>query len=271
MNKSPQNPDQSRSRDPVSVMHNTKLTGLNCRHLTPSDFELCDTNDAAFRRQGYDGSRFSPTVETYGVFQIAYDFFNQELFQWRLPPCLITLQRKSKRTRAFFAADRFSNTAGATTDEIALNPRHFKHRTFLEVMSTFVHEMVHLSQHHHGHRSRNGYHTRAWAEEMELVGLRPSDTGRPGGRKTGQQMSHYIISGGRFEEACRKLQASPLAIYWFDADGVFLTPGVVDDPLASTPTDTRSKFTCSVCDANAWGKPSLNLFCGDCNRRMVRC
>lgn len=31
---------------------------------------------------------------------------------------------------------------------------------------------------------------------MEEVGLMPSDTGRPGGRKTGQHMSGYPIQGG---------------------------------------------------------------------------
>ncbi len=42
---------------------------------------------------------------------------------------------------------------------------------------------------------------------MERVGLMPSDTGQPGGRKVGQSMTHYIITGGAFDRACDELNA----------------------------------------------------------------
>ncbi len=213
----------------------------------------------------------SPTVETYGVFLAAYEFFNGELFDGRLPPCLFTLQRRSKRTLGYFVAQRFANTTGETSDEIALNPRHLKHRSFLEVMSTLVHEMVHLWQHHHGRSSRSGYHNKEWAGEMLRLGLHPSNTGAPSGRMTGQQMTHYIIPGGRFERAANKLAAAPLAISWFDADGVFLFQNPRHDPLPSDKSSGRRvKFTCPECKDSAWGKPSLNWFCLDCERPVER-
>ena len=34
---------------------------------------------------------------------------------------------------------------------------------------------------------------------MGAIGLIPSDTGAPGGKQTGQKVSHYIAGGGRFE------------------------------------------------------------------------
>jgi hypothetical protein len=40
----------------------------------------------------------------------------------------------------------------------------------------------------------------AW---MERIGLMPSATGAPGGRRTGQRMTHYIIRGGLFDRAFR--------------------------------------------------------------------
>jgi hypothetical protein len=126
------------------------------------------------------------------MFQTGYDFFNDELFDARLPPCIFTLQRRSKCTLGYFAPDRFANSAGKTADEIAINPRYLKHRPFVEVMSTLVHEMVHLWQHHFGRPSRPRYHNREWAGEMLRLGLRPSDTGAPGGRMVGQRVSHYI-------------------------------------------------------------------------------
>jgi hypothetical protein len=61
--------------------------------------------------------------------------------------------------------------------------------------------MVHLEQHHFGKASRNGYHNKQWAAWMERIGLMPSNTGEPGGKRTGQRMSHYILPDGAFARA----------------------------------------------------------------------
>jgi hypothetical protein len=36
---------------------------------------------------------------------------------------------------------------------------------------------------------------------MERVGLMPSSTGEPGGKRTGQKVSHYILADGPFARA----------------------------------------------------------------------
>ena len=74
-----------------------------------------------------------------------------------------------------------------------------------ETLSTLVHEMVHLWQQHHGKSGRGRYHNREWAEKMKQVGLYPSNTGKPGGREVGQQMTHYVIEGGAFAVAFEAL------------------------------------------------------------------
>jgi hypothetical protein len=119
----------------------------------------------------------NPTEKTYGDLNVAYDFFNNILFDGRLPRCLITMQRRAGAF-GYFAGDRFGTRDGQEkTDEIALNPAHLKERTTQETLSTLVHEMTHLEQHHFGQPSRNGYHNKQWAELMKRVGLFPSDTG----------------------------------------------------------------------------------------------
>ncbi len=143
-----------------------------------------------------------PTKDTYNQLDQAYDHFNQVLFSGTLPPCLITLYRK-KGAYGYFWGDTWNERTGkAVTDEIALNPETFRDRTTPEVLSTLVHEMCHLQQHHFGKASRNGYHNAEWALMMEAAGLVPSDTGEPGGKKTGQRMTHYIEPGGVFRH-CR--------------------------------------------------------------------
>src|SRR5687768_8942428 len=119
----------------------------------------------------------NPTIRTYTGLTLAYKFFNKRLFAGELPPCLITMQRKNK-TYGYFAGRRFGTRDGKEiTDEIALNPTHFRARSTEQGLSTLVHEMAHLWQHHHGTPSRLGYHNRQWAAKMKEVGLMPTDTG----------------------------------------------------------------------------------------------
>lgn len=213
----------------------------------------------------------SPMVELYSALRRAFDFYNAELFDGMLPPCIITLQRKGGRKRriyGYFASKRFGNVAGATTDEIAINPKHLRHRSVIEVLSTLVHEMAHLWQFHFGTPSRGGYHNRQWAEKMLWLGLAPSQTGAPGGRPVGQQMTHYIAPGGRFELATKKLLETDFGIAWFDVDSVVPVP--TDFPEILQPvarSGTRTKFVCG-CGEQAWGKPSLDITCNKCERRM---
>jgi hypothetical protein len=132
-------------------------------------------------------SQINPTKRAYGDLNSAYDFFNRHLFGGALPRCLITMQRTNK-AYGYFAGDRFGALdGGEIADEIALNPSHFASRGTERVLSTLVHEMVHLWQHHRGSPSRNAYHNKEWAAKMREVGLVPSSTGKPGGKETGNR------------------------------------------------------------------------------------
>lgn len=197
-----------------------------------------------------------PTKDTYTQLDKAYGHFNKALFNGLLPPCVMTLHRK-KGAYGYFWGDTWSEREGQNvTDEIALNPETFRDRSIEEVLSTLVHEMCHLQQHHFGKPSRSGYHNKEWAQMMEAVGLIPSDTGRAGGKKTGQKMTHYIETGGDFETACAKLLAQGFTIPW--------QAMTRDEGAAKKKAASKTKYTCPDCDANAWAKPGTNLFCGDC-------
>src|SRR5262249_14968218 len=132
----------------------------------------------------------TPTRRTYTSLDAAYDYFNRKLFAGQLPPCLITMQRH-KGAYGYFSGQRFASLDDPkeVTDEIALNPATFGSRTPPEILSTLVHEMVHLWQHHFGKPSRRTYHNKEWAAKMKAVGLVPSDSGEPGGKETGQHMT----------------------------------------------------------------------------------
>lgn len=204
----------------------------------------------------------NPTTQTYTSLTAAYEFFNRELFSGRLPACLITMQRH-KGAFGFFSGERFAKTSDPKeiTDEIALNPVHFATRKPVEVLSTLVHEMVHLWQHHFGERPRRGYHDRQWAAKMLAVGLIPTDTGEAGGKLTGQHVTHLIEEEGHYARAVEKLLREHPAILYHDR-------AREDDEVRKKKTASKTKYTCPRCGLNAWAKPEAPLVCGACQEPM---
>ncbi|MGQ3054709.1 MAG: SprT-like domain-containing protein [Roseateles sp.] len=224
-----------------------------------------------------------PTHEAYSELEMAYDHFNDALYEGQLPKCLLTFQR-DKRSYGYFASERFVNSSGVKTDEIAMNPAMFAVIPAAEIMQTLVHEMAHQWQFHFGKPGRRSYHNKEWGAKMEAIGLMPSNTGEPGGKKVGEQMMDYIIEGGRFEAACNEL-LSRLAITWRDrlpvqklvdqvmagtVEGVEAADLIAMGVELETPASksNRRKYSCSKCGVNAWGKPNLNLICGECQERL---
>lgn len=196
-----------------------------------------------------------PTKELFGTLQNAYDYFNEHLFGSELPPCMVIIHRK-RNAHGYFWGEQFNNESDKKLDEIALNPETMD-RPNNVLFSTLVHEMCHLWQHHFGKVSRRGYHNKQWANKMEEVGLMPSVTGKPDGKKTGQRVTHYIIDSGAYETVFNQWQGQTFD-KWF-------TKPQMKKAVAQT---SKQKFTCPDCQQNAWAKPSASLVCGDCNQPM---
>ncbi|HGT2939564.1 TPA: SprT-like domain-containing protein [Klebsiella pneumoniae] len=189
-----------------------------------------------------------PTQQTYEELQVAYDHFN-----------------------------------------IAMNPAYFAVCPPEEIMQTLVHEMAHLWQYHFGKPGRRGYHNKEWADKMEAIGLMPSSTGKPGGARTGDSMADYAIEGGQFMDEYNKLMQDDFRISWMDrfpardrlleaiasgnadqfaGDLEAMGIEVGEDGELTIKNENKSnriKYTCSMCETNIWGKPDLNVMCGDCN------
>ena len=107
---------------------------------------------------------------------------------------------------------------------------------------------------------RNPYHNAEWAARMKAIGLIPSNTGEPGGRETGQKMTHHIDPDGPYERAYARLE-SPRILYKDVHDAGELTS-------RRKKAASKTKYTCPGCEANARAKPGMNLICGDCSEEM---
>jgi len=195
------------------------------------------------------------TEREYKAFQKAYEFFNAELFSKELPNVLVTLQRHAK-SKGYFAADRFAGRVDKmTAHELAMNPDLFKGRSDAEILSTLVHEMVHVWQKTHGTQPRAGYHDKQWAGKMKEIGLQPTTTGEPDGKETGQNMTHYIIASGGYERAYVKLAKTGFMLNW-QSETV--------KKERKQKSESKTKYTCPTCKTNAWAKPQTSLICGAC-------
>ena len=195
-----------------------------------------------------------PTKMTYAALQAAWRHFNKQLFADQLPPCLVTLQRK-QNALGYFAHEKFEHrTDHSTTDEIALNPQGILHRKPEQTLSTLVHEMCHLEQHHFGKPGRGRYHNKEWADMMTALGLEPTSTGKPGGKRTGDRVTHMIVAGGPFDVACQAFLAKHEGLLWGDR------------PVESKGGGgKRSKYVCPAedCGLAAWARPGVQIHCAE--------
>jgi len=103
----------------------------------------------------------------------------------------------------------------------------------------------------------------------------PSNTGEPGGRRVGEQMTHYIIDGGPFDRACADLLTTEYTLSWFDrfppVDPVPVERGgcassgalAAVAPAIKENGSNRVKYRCPSCSSQVWGKPELKLVCGE--------
>lgn len=175
-----------------------------------------------------------------------------------------------------------------------MNPEYFAAMPLVEVMQTLVHEMTHLWQYEFGEPGRCRYHNAEWANKMQEVGLMPSSTGQPGGKTTGDHMGDYAIVGGLFLTVFSELTAGSFKISWYDRfppadslqagqssfaatlnlpnDGSSI-PALSGLEIAPTAINAgnksnRSKYTCG-CGNNVWGKPGLEIMCGDCDEAFT--
>lgn len=162
----------------------------------------------------------TPTYELLNMLLMAYQHFNDELFNDELADCMFTLQRE-KQTMGYFSRDRWVSTAdGRKIHELAVNPAYFARYPLKEVLQTLVHEMAHFWQYEFGTPGRARYHNKEWGDKMESLGLMPSSTGRPGGKRTGDHMADYAISGGLFERSCVTLIDKGFMLPWVDRAAV---------------------------------------------------
>ncbi|MGE0284100.1 MAG: sprT domain-containing protein [Rhizobiaceae bacterium] len=213
-----------------------------------------------------------PTAEAYAFWQGAFSFFNERLFHGVLSNSLITLSNRP-RALGYFCPRAFEDRDGAVAHQIAMNPTWFEACGDVGSLSVLVHEMQHQWREDHGplnrkgSKGRGGYHDLVWADAMERAGLMPSDTGQPGGKRTGFRVSHYIVENGPFDRVCRELLGAGYRVNWRDTR-IKRPPSPFERGPAMPPAiskSTRTRFVCSTCPQKLWAAASAQFSCRKCS------
>lgn len=217
------------------------------------------------------------TTKQFSTLNDLFDYYNEMLFGGSLEQCLVNLSRH-RGAHGFFAPGRWKD-GEKKVHEISINPDTMN-RPDKDWHSTLVHEMCHLWQETQGKAPRRCYHDKQFAAKMDSVGLVCSNTGLPGGKRTGQNMTHYAQAEGPFEVAFNaigetnleklKLPLKPSHPHFNFKTALPPVDGeeeIENDEAAEEMPKPKSgvkiKYSCG-CGNNVWGKSGLNFTCDDC-------
>ena len=211
----------------------------------------------------------------------SFTYFNNTLFNGELPDCLILVTRKAN-AHGFFSPDSIEYQ-GEKKCVIALNPRTMGRKT-IQVLSTLVHEMVHLWQYTYGNFSTNGYHNIEWGEKMMSIGLKPVAIDQrmsykrdkdgvivsflPTVPKNGYfggsaSATHEIVEDGKFAQAAQA---------WIDRCELQLPKAAPEDVVKKARVlASKSKYICGCGHVAIWGRPGQSIYCGKCKTPAFIC
>ena len=214
------------------------------------------------------------TSRQFTALEDARNYLNEHLFQKvfgrSLGPVMLRPARHGKAF-GYYRNASWKEDGQAPVPEISLCP-YGLNRSPDKVFATLVHELCHQYQYEYGKPGRTGYHNLEFAEIMRKVGLFCSSTGEPGGKQTGDQMTHYIVLDGLFAKVFTRMPKDYLLPFkpLFDEE-YFVTGTSCTSVGKPKPMNNKNKtkFTCLGCGAAAWGKYSLDINCNQCEQRMV--
>ena len=240
---------------------------------------------------------FAPSVRQGNAYFEAFRWFNNQLFDGKLPPVMLCLTRNANVIGGYHCPDKWRDEKGTLLAEIALNANHMDGENIPFLMEILVHEMLHHWQWSLGKPGRMGYHNKEYADKARELGLRPYEqdpkTGEDTGRDTGDAVRTPVVEGGKtaiaiaempdgaiFPWVAHQLQAPGEGGGGSGGEGSDGEEGE-DEGCGSAgeggdrgrgtggmggpkpKSGQRAKFTCAICGLNAWAKPGASLLCGD--------
>ena len=214
----------------------------------------------------------NPSVEQSENLINAFDYLNQKLFNGALPRPMLLFTRNPKILGGYFSNEKWFNTDGTKADEIALNANQLVEGDEIEIFGILIHEMTHQWQFHYGSPGRGGYHNREWADFCLTIGLKPINVKDPDA-ETGDAINTILVKGGRAMLALANMPETitiPFYSELMDAPSAPEEPkgpqAPEEVPVPKPKSGSRTKYTCTICGTNLWGKNGLKIMCMACDQ-----
>ncbi|MBP5977255.1 hypothetical protein HW132_32170 [Brasilonema sp. CT11] len=194
-----------------------------------------------------------PNLELWGSYQLAFEHFNERLFDKQLPECILTFGCRGA-CNGIFKAKAWSREGNTLRQqkmfhEISLNPKLLK-QTNDQIFQTLARQMVHLWQQIYGTPpGLSDYCNMEFTGKMAQVGL-------PCEKMYGRRLLHTVAEGGKYANAC------PEAMQHF-----FPLKGLIE---STKQPPTKLKYFCPSCGFNflAQGGGKVTCHTYDCNVPM---
>lgn len=181
--------------------------------------------------------------------------FNAIFFESNLPEVEIVIQRKGKhKAYGWFTTGKIWSSQ---KHEITITAEHLD-RGILNIASTLLHEMVHLSNWSRGIEdcSRNGtYHNKFFCEEANRIGL---------------NTKHNRIYGYSETIPTAKLVEKIEGLKYIDVFKIKRTEEADSGNIGKAGKKSNiRKYTCPGCRQIARGSKEIYIICGHCSVTMI--
>lgn len=210
------------------------------------------------------------TVSLYKSLQNAIDYAEEYFFTSKgkkaFPKIVLSLDSSCRRSCVASVVVKYlyDKKIKEILQFMTFNPDYFD-RTTEKILSTVVHELCHIYEIAYIHTPRSGYHSKKWEALMLECGLSPifNNKSRTSVTQKIEEDSVFKEFAASFEESnpdwLTCVRYSPNKTGNEDGDNSDDFP-----ELPKQPNRNKIKYTCPECDAHVWGKPNLNIRCGDC-------
>jgi predicted SprT family Zn-dependent metalloprotease len=193
----------------------------------------------------------------YAMLQSAYDFFNAKFFDSRLPKVFFTIDWHNKKSNGYFCPHKLVNKEDtetkSTASVIALNPDHLAREVY-EILATLVHEMCHVWEFEEFIKDPyklTSYHSKRFEKKLSECNLKAVIN-----NKSRSSCSTVIPDDGIFKG---------IADEYLKTKEFLSIASIKTEGEKKAKSKNKTKYVCTGCKTNIWGKAGLNLHCNECD------
>jgi predicted SprT family Zn-dependent metalloprotease len=196
----------------------------------------------------------------YAMLQSAYDFFNAKFFDSRLPKVFFTIDWHNKKSNGYFCPHKLVNKEDtetkSTASVIALNPDHLAREVY-EILATLVHEMCHVWEFEEFIKDPyklTSYHSKRFEKKLSECNLKAVIN-----NKSRSSCSTVIPDDGIFKGIADEYLKTKEFL------SIASTNAIKTEAKKKAKAKNKTKYVCTGCKTNIWGKAGLNLHCNECD------